>query len=106
MKIWELHGRQLNGAIRGTPDGEADVAGLIFSEKAYLLALRDFRPSQLVNMVHNQGPADAARKLIEHFSDADGRGLVTTRGMTSSWPMVKRSDEVSVPAPPGKPPGH
>lgn len=50
MKIWEVHAMRLEGAIRTTPDGEADVAGLVFSEKGYLLAVRDFRPHELVDI--------------------------------------------------------
>ena len=56
MRIWELHGMQCEGAIRSTPDGEADVLGLVFSEKAYLLTLRDYRPHQLVSLVRGAGP--------------------------------------------------
>jgi len=100
MKIWELHGRQTNGAIRGTPDGEADVQGLIFSEKAYFLALQAFRPTQLVEFVQEHGPAGAARDLIAHFESAPVHALVASRGM-SPGPMVRRSDEVASPAPPG-----
>ena len=82
MKIWELHAMNLRGAIRTTPDDRADVAGLVFSEKAYLLAVRDFRPAELVNLVEREGPHEAARRLVAHFSSEEvlnacgGRGLV------------------------------
>ena len=101
-KIWELHGLALGDTIRSTPDGEADVAGLVLSEKAYLLAVRDFRPAQLVSMVRGHGPGSAAASLVEHYSHPDslhatcGRGLVSTRGM--GGPVLRRSDEVTAEA--------
>ena len=105
MKIWEIHGRQTAGAIRGTPDGEADVQGLIFSEKAYFLALQGFRPAQLVELVQCHGPQGAARELIAHFEDAPVHGLVASRGLTPG-PMVKRTDEVGALSPPGRVTAH
>jgi len=98
-RIWELHAARLGGAIRSTPDGGADVAGLILSEKAYLLAMRDFRPHQLVELVRSEGPHGAAERLIAHYSSpaspgaAGGRSLVAARGLAPT-PVVKRSDEV------------
>jgi hypothetical protein len=94
-KLWELHGSQLGGAIRTTPEGEADIAGLVLSEKAYLLALRDFRPAQIVRLVREDGPAEAARALIRHYAD-DARGLALTHGMSGS-PTVRRGDELREP---------
>ncbi|MBI2766458.1 MAG: hypothetical protein HYX53_11190 [Chloroflexi bacterium] len=100
MKIWELHGLNLGGAIRNTPDGEADVAGLLFSEKAYLLAIRDFRPQQPVALVQREGPQLAAEALIAHYGAepslqaTGGRRLVATRGGMSPGPVVRRNDEV------------
>lgn len=100
MKIWELHGLQLDGAIRTTPEGDADVAGLIVSEKAYLLVVRDFRPAELVRLVETEGTQAAAARLITHFSDPDviksnaGRSLIAARGHSID-PMVRRSDEDS-----------
>lgn len=99
MKIWELHGLQLRGAIRSTSDGDADVDGLVLSEKAYLLAVRDFRPAELVQLVRDSGPEAAARTLLQHYGAAEslqangGRGLVATRGTYLS-PALKRTDEV------------
>jgi hypothetical protein len=100
MKIWELHAMNLGGAIRTTPDDRADVVGLLFSEKAYLLAVRDFRPAELVELVQREGPHEAARRLIAHFSrDAvlsasGGRGLVAAPGFAVD-PVICRSDEVT-----------
>ncbi len=97
-RIWELHGLTLGGAIRTTPDGEADIAGLVLSEKAYLLAVRDFRPAQLVSLVQSRDPEAAAEALIAHYSQPDslqvsgGRGLVSTRGMGGT--VLRRTDEV------------
>ena len=105
MKIWDIHGRQTDGAIRGTPDGEANVQGLIFSEKAYFLALQDFRPAQLVYFVQVNGADGAARELIAHFAHAPVHGLVASRGMTPG-PMLKRTDEVASLAPPGRVASH
>ncbi|MGI8925838.1 MAG: hypothetical protein ACR2HN_04230 [Tepidiformaceae bacterium] len=103
MKIWELHGLALNGAIVTTADGDADVDGLILSEKAYLLAVRDFRPSLLVDLVRTRGADATAQSLIDHFGGAEslqqsaGRALVATRGLSSHL-VLRRSDEVRVPA--------
>ena len=103
MKIWELHGVQLRGEIRSTSEGHADVAGLILSEKAYLLAIRDLRPAALVNLVHTDGPEGAARVLIEHYGQEEalnhsgGRGLVLCRAGAFSGPLVCRADEVRAP---------
>ncbi|HEX6032752.1 MAG TPA: hypothetical protein VFY90_15075 [Tepidiformaceae bacterium] len=100
MKIWELHAMNLRGAIRTTPDDRADVAGLVFSEKAYLLAVRDFRPAELVNLVEREGPHEAARRLVAHFSSEEvlnacgGRGLVAAPGFAVD-PVICRSDEVT-----------
>ena len=61
MKIWEVHWPWSDGAIRTTADGDADVRGLLLSEKAYLLAMRDFRPAQLVGLVEELGPTRRRR---------------------------------------------
>lgn len=104
MKIWEVHSVQTNGAIKGTHDGEADVNGLVLSEKAYLLALRAYRPAQLVQLVAEEGPELAAQALIGHFSSEDalqasgGRGLVAARSWSMA-PKVVRSDEAPPPPP-------
>ncbi|MGE5594449.1 MAG: hypothetical protein ACM3S1_00275 [Hyphomicrobiales bacterium] len=102
-RIWELHGMQLQGAIRSTPDGEADIDGLVLSEKAYLLAIRDFRPQHLLAMVREHGPLGACEQLVAHYGSADsqqlhaGRTLVTGRGL-SPGPYLVRNDEVGDPA--------
>lgn len=107
MKIWEVHGMRLDGAIRSTPDGEADVAGLVFSERGYLLAVRDFRPHQLVDLVRSLGPTGAIERLLAHYDTPEaiaasgGRRLVATRGGSMApGPVVRRNDEV--PAPVGR----
>ncbi|MCC7363022.1 MAG: hypothetical protein IT303_01520 [Dehalococcoidia bacterium] len=98
-RIWELHAQRLDGAIRTTPDGEADVAGLVLSEKAYLLAVRDFRPHELVRQVRTNGPEAVAQRLVAHYASAEalaasgGRSLVTVRGL-SPGPSIRRNDEV------------
>lgn len=97
-RIWELHAQRLGGAIHTTPEGEADIAGLVLSEKAYLIAVRDFRPAQLVEMVQRDGPTAAAAVLVAHYSTPEavqasaGRTLVVTRGSMSPA-VVRRSDE-------------
>ena len=107
MKLWELHSMHTNGAIRTTPDGEAEIAGLVISEKAYLLVVRDFRPAQLVELVHEQGVGLAARRLSEHYERPEsltftgGRGLVVTRSR-SGGPGLVRSDEVGANAETGR----
>jgi hypothetical protein len=104
MKIWEVHSMSLGGAIRSAPEDRADVLGLLFSEKAYLLAMRDYRPAQLVELVQREGPHEAARRLIEHYARESslhataGRGLVAAPGFAVD-PVILRSDELApVPA--------
>ena len=101
-RIWELHARLLGpDSIRTTPEGYAEIEGLVLSEKAYLLAVRDFRPGRLVDMVRDDGPAEVTEKLVSHYRqglDAGGRCLVLTRGGTSPVPVIRRSDEVEAPA--------
>ncbi len=107
MRIWELHALGLGGAIRSTPAGEADIAGLLLSEKAYLLAVRDFRPAELVRLVEDQGAIAAALPLVAHYRDgealraAGGRGLAAVRGH-GPGPLLKRSDEVRIPVAAGE----
>jgi hypothetical protein len=99
MKIWELHSMQVGGAIRSTPEGHADVAGLVLSEKAYLLAVRDYRPAELVSLVRECGAAAMARALVEHYSSSEsvqvngGRALVAAPGAAPD-PLILRNDEV------------
>lgn len=105
MKIWEVHSLSTNGAIRTTADGDADVAGLLFSEKAYLLAMRDIRPAQLVSLVNERGPLGAAEALVAHFAlaqpDNTGRSLIRGRSRMGD-PIIQRSDEVPQPAVPAR----
>ena len=103
-RIWEVHSQALGGAIRTTPTGNADIDGLVLSEKAYLLAVRDFRPRQIVEMVRAEGPDGAAERLVTHYNAPDamqamgGRCLVVCRGLDPAS-MVRRSDEVPAKAP-------
>jgi hypothetical protein len=99
-RIWEVHSQLLGGAIRTTPGGDADIGGLVLSEKAYLLAVRDFRPRQIVEMVRRDGPDGAAERLVKHYQAPDalqamgGRCLVVCKGL-DPVPVVRRSDEVA-----------
>jgi hypothetical protein len=104
MKIWELHSQATNGAIRTTADGDAEIDGLRFSEKAYLLVMRDFRPAALVKLVTEQGPHAAADSLVAHFAtstpDTAGRALARGRSRMGD-PIICRSDEaIAASAPP------
>jgi hypothetical protein len=106
MKIWELHSQATNGAIRTTADGDADIDGLILSEKAYLLVMRDFRPAVLVRLVQENGPYAAADALVAHFAtyspDNIGRALARGRSRMGD-PIICRSDEaITASAPPGR----
>jgi hypothetical protein len=94
MKLWEVHALRLGDAIRTTPDGEADIEGLVFSEKAYIVAVRDYRPAQLVDMVRRHGPEAAADNLVSHFAE-DSRGLARTRSRIGG-PGIVRGDELAV----------
>ncbi|MCZ2110354.1 MAG: hypothetical protein LC118_12435 [Dehalococcoidia bacterium] len=99
MKVWELHNLRLEGEIRTTPDGAAEIGGLVLSEKAYLIAVRDFRPDQLIELVARHGPHQAAEALVTHYSSPDaraqsgGRGLIAIRD-PNGGPGVYRSDEL------------
>lgn len=99
-KIWELHALQFEGEIRTTPEGDAEVAGLVISEKAYLLAVRDFRPSELVGLVQSHGTQGAAAALVAHYATPTalqanaGRALIAARGHSLD-PMIRRNDEVA-----------
>lgn len=98
MKIWEVHALQFKGAIRTTADGDADILGLLLSEKAYLHIVRDFRPGQLVELVREQGVEFAREALIRHYLDpqavaiAAGRSLIQGHSRLGD-PILLRSDE-------------
>src|SRR6185295_14754619 len=85
MKIWEVHALQFNGAIRTTADGDADIDGLLLSEKAYLHIIREFRPGKIVELVREQGVEFAREALVRHYGEAGavtaaaGRSLVFGR---------------------------
>lgn len=101
MKIWEVHSAMVNGAIRTTADGDADVGGLLLSEKAYLLAMRDFRPAQLISLVEELGSHAAGDALVAHFAtgpSTTGRGLTRGRSRLGD-PLICRSDEPAATAP-------
>ena len=85
MKLWELHTLHTNGPIRTTPGGEAESAGLILSEKAYLPVVSDFRPAQVGEFVHARGEC----------------GLVLSRSRLGDRRLV-RADEVSTNAATGQ----
>jgi hypothetical protein len=105
QRIWELHASMLGGRIRTTPEGDAEIdGGLFLSEKAYLLAVRDFRPRQLLEMVQRDGPRLTADHLIAHYSRPESLDATGGRSLVSTWgsapaPIVRRSDEVGAPAP-------
>ena len=98
QRIWELHSRLNGGGIATTPEGDADVGGLVLSEKAYLHAVHDFRPKQLIELVEREGPTLAAERLVAHYADpacvnaAGGRSLVAVKGLSPPL-IVRRSDE-------------
>jgi len=100
MKLWELHNLRLGGEIRTTPDGSAEISGLVLSEKAYLIIVRDFRPDQIVDLVRRQGPLQTAETLVAHYSTPEarvqsgGRGLIAIRD-PNGGPGVYRSDELA-----------
>jgi hypothetical protein len=105
VKIWEVHASLGHGPIRTTPDGDADVGGLLLSEKAYLLVMRAMRPQELVSLVERLGPAEAMQELLRRFGgqDLDGTGRALAAGRTRlGEPVLRRNDEAPVPAPMGR----
>lgn len=103
MKIWEVHALQSGGRIRTTVEGHCDIDGLLLSEKGYLLAIRDMRPGQLVWLVEEFGPENAASELVGHYHSPEpghlGRALVMGRSRLGD-PILLRSDEVPEPVRP------
>jgi hypothetical protein len=101
MKIWEVHALQSGGRIRTTGEGHCEIDGLLLSEKAYLLAVRDMRPAQLFRLVDELGPENAASELLNYSRSPDpghaGHSLLTGRSRLGD-PLLVRSDEVRLPA--------
>jgi hypothetical protein len=96
VKIWEVHASLGHAPIRTTPDGDADVGGLLLSEKAYLLVMRVMRPQELARLVEAEGPAGAAERLIALLAGegVDGTGRTLAMGRTRlGEPILRRSDE-------------
>ncbi len=105
MKIWEVHASLARVPIRTTADGDADVGGLLLSEKAYLLAMRVVRPQELAAMGEELGPAAAAERLTTllaaQVADGTGRALVLGRTRLGE-PILRRNDEAEAPAGTGR----
>lgn len=101
MKIWEVHALQSGGRIRTTTEGHCEIDGLLLSEKAYLLAIRDTRPAHLFRLVDEIGPENAASELLNYYHSPDtghaGHSLLTGRSRLGD-PLLMRSDEVRTPA--------
>jgi len=101
MKIWEVHAIQSGGRIRTTAEGHCEIDGLLLSEKAYLLAIRDMRPAQLFSLVDELGPENAAAELLNYYHCPEpgqaGHGLTPGRSRLGD-PLLLRSDEARLPA--------
>ena len=101
MKIWEVHALHTNGRIRTTGEGHCEIDGLLLSEKAYLLAIRDMRPAQLFRLVDELGPENAASELLNYYHPPDpghnGHALLAGRSRLGD-PLLVRSDEARLPA--------
>lgn len=101
MKIWEVHAINSRGRVRTTPEGHCDIDGLLLSEKAYLVAMRDMRPNQLIAMVDELGVENAMAELLNYYASPEpghlGRSLVAGRSRLGD-PMILRSDEARLPA--------
>ncbi len=101
MKIWEVHAMQSGGRIRTTAEGHCEIDGLLLSEKAYLLAIRDMRPTELFRLVDELGPENAAAELINYYHTPQpgqpGHALAAGRSRLGD-PILMRSDEVRLPA--------
>ena len=101
MKIWEVHAMHSGGRIRTTAEGHCEIDGLLLSEKAYLLAIRDMRPAYLFQLVDELGPQNAASELLNYYRSPEpghpGHALLTGRSRLGD-PLLMRSDEVRLPA--------
>ena len=101
MKIWEVHAMHSGGRVRTTAEGHCDIDGLLLSEKAYLLAIRDMRPRDLIQLVEDVGPQNAGSELMNYYTlpapGQPGHGLQAGRSRLGD-PLLLRSDEVRLPA--------
>lgn len=101
MKIWEVHAMNSAGRVRTTAEGHCDIDGLLLSERAYLLAIRDMRPAHLFQLVEDLGPQNAASELLNYYTSPEpghlGRALASGRSRLGD-PLLLRSDEVRLPA--------
>ncbi len=101
MKIWEVHAMHTGGRVRTTADGHCEIDGLLLSERAYLLAVRDIRPAQLLRLVEELGAEEATEQLLAYYTSPapgqPGQSLASGRSRLGD-PMLLRSDEVRVPA--------
>jgi len=92
---------QSGARVRTTAEGNCDIDGLMLSEKAYLLAIRDMRPRELIRLVEDIGPQNAAAELVTYYHSPEpghlGRALVAGRSRLGD-PILLRSDEVRLPA--------
>ena len=100
MKIWEVHAMNSGCRIRTTAEGNCDIDGMLLSERAYLLAIRDVRPAQLFRMVQELGPENATSELLNYYASPEpghlGRALALGRSRLGD-PILMRSDEVRLP---------
>jgi hypothetical protein len=101
MKIWEVHAMQSGSRVRTSFEGHCEIDGLLLSEKAYLLAIRDMRPAQLFRLVDELGPENAASELLNYYHSPEpgqpGHGLTAGRSRLGD-PLLLRSDEARLPA--------
>ena len=79
MKIWEVHAMHTGGRVRTTADGHCEIDGLLLSERAYLLAVRDIRPAQLLRLVeeNKNDLKAAASRLIARANENGGPDNIT-----------------------------
>ena len=101
MKIWEVHALHSNAPVRTTGEGHCEIDGLLLSEKAYLLAIRDMRPASLFKLVEELGPENAASELINYYRKPEpgqpGHSLLAGRSRLGDTLLV-RNDEARLPA--------
>ena len=87
--------------VRTTGEGHCEIDGLLLSEKAYLLAIRDMRPANLFRLVEDLGPENAASELLNYYHSPEpghaGHSLLAGRSRLGDT-LLMRSDEVRLPA--------